>query len=180
VTGDGHDAINGDVMADAIRRLSGEPGSADCLIEIPLLGYRYVYHVRIDSSGPAPSLVELRIVSDDSAEIDPATVRQIPVRRLANAAARFISLTGYGIVTVGDLYDQTVTRLAAESSTTSTTARSPTCCGGRVRSANHQAITLQNIYTAPCPPLTDGSPRSYGLPSGRLWPSWVNLDPERQ
>ena len=86
-----HVAINGDVIPSATRRLSGEPGSTDGLIEISLVGHDHRYVCRIDGSGPVPRLVELRMVSDgDAAEIDPASVRQIPVRRLANAAARFI------------------------------------------------------------------------------------------
>jgi hypothetical protein len=105
------EAIKGDVIAHAIRRVSGEPGSDDGLIEIPLAGHRHNYRVRIDSSGPTPRLVELCIVSDDAAEIGPATVRQIPVRRLARAAARFIAL-GEGplgpVVTIDELYDPTV------------------------------------------------------------------------
>jgi len=84
-------AIKGDVIPSATRRLSGEPGSTDGLIEISLVGHDHRYVCRIDGSGPVPRLVELRMVSpDDAAEIDPASVRQIPVRRLANAAARFI------------------------------------------------------------------------------------------
>ena len=86
-----HHAIKGDVIPSATRRLSGEPGSTDGLIEISLVGHDHRYVCRIDGSGPVPRLVELRIVSDgDAAEIDPASVRQIPVRRLAKAAARFI------------------------------------------------------------------------------------------
>lgn len=101
------DAIKGDVIAERIRRVTGKPGDTDGLVEIPLVGHRHRYQVRIDSSGAGPRLVELRMVSDDAAEIDPPTIRQIPVRRLAKAAARFISLTEFGIVTAGDTYDPT-------------------------------------------------------------------------
>lgn len=101
------DAIKGDVMADAIRRVTGEPGSTDGLIEIPLVGHRHRYRVRIDSSGPAPRLVELHLISDDATDIDPDTIRQIPVRRLAKAAARFIALTEHGVALAGDVYDPT-------------------------------------------------------------------------
>jgi hypothetical protein len=101
------DAIKGDVIPGGIRRVSGEPGSDDGLIEIPLVGHHHQYRVRIDSSGPAPRLVELCMVSDDAAEIDPATVRQIPVRRLAKAAARFISLTEFGVGLAGDFDNPT-------------------------------------------------------------------------
>lgn len=104
----GADAIKGDVMADAIRRVTGEPGSTDGLIEIPLVGHRHRYRVRIDSSGAAPRLVELHLISDsDTADIDPDTIRQIPVRRLAKAAARFIALTEHGVSLAGDVYDPT-------------------------------------------------------------------------
>jgi hypothetical protein len=109
VTGDDdRDAIKGDVIPAAIRRLTGESGSTDGLIEIPLFGHRHRYRVRIDSSGPAPRLVELHLVSDDdAAEIDPDTIRQVPVRRLAKAAARFIALTEHGVALAGDVYDPT-------------------------------------------------------------------------
>jgi hypothetical protein len=103
----GNDAIKGDVIRDGIRRVTGEPGSTDGLIEIPLVGHRHRYRVRIDSSGPAPRLVELYMVSDDAAEIDPASIRQIPIRRLAKAAARFILLTEFGVGLAGDAYDPT-------------------------------------------------------------------------
>lgn len=101
------DAIKGDVIPDGIRRVSGEPGSADGLIEIPLFGHDHRYRVRIDSSGPAPRLIELHLIPAADAEIDPATIRQVPVRRLAKAAARFISLTEHGVAVAGDLDDPT-------------------------------------------------------------------------
>ncbi len=108
---DGYDAldyIKGNVIPERIQRVSGDPGSDDGLIEIPLEGHRHVYRVRIDSSGPAPRLVELHLISDnDTAEIDPDTIRQVPVRRLTKAAARFIALTEYGIAVAGDVYDST-------------------------------------------------------------------------
>jgi hypothetical protein len=101
-------AIKGDVIAERIRRLTGEPGSADGLIEIPLVRHRHHYRVRIDSGGAAPRLVELHLVSvDDAAEIDPDTIRQVPVRRLAKAAARFINLTEYGVALAGDIDNPT-------------------------------------------------------------------------
>ncbi|WP_409437213.1 hypothetical protein [Mycobacterium sp. SMC-14] len=102
------DAIKGDVIADAIRRVTGERGSADGLIEIPLVGHRHRYRVRVDTGGPAPRLVELHLISDgDAAEIDPDSIRQVPVRRLAKAAARFIALTEFGVAEAGDVYDPT-------------------------------------------------------------------------
>lgn len=103
------DAIKGDVIPDGIRRVSGEPGSADGLIEIPLVGHDHRYRVRIDSSGSAPRLIELHLIPADGAdaEIDPATIRQVPVRRLAKAAARFISLTEHGVAEAGILDNPT-------------------------------------------------------------------------
>lgn len=106
------DAIKGDVIAERIRRLTGEPGSTDGLIEIPLVGHRHRYRVRIKTDGPAPRLVELHLTSDgDAAEIDPDTIRQIPVRRLAKAAARFITFgeSPVGrVVTVDELHNPTL------------------------------------------------------------------------
>lgn len=105
---DGRDAIKGDVIPEAIRRVSGKRGTSKGLIEIALVGHRHRYRVRIDTDGPAPRLVELHLISDgDSAEIDPDTIRQIPVRRLARAAARFTGLTERGIGVAGDEDDPT-------------------------------------------------------------------------
>ncbi|MDX1881863.1 hypothetical protein [Mycolicibacterium sp. 120270] len=100
--------ILGDVIADGIRRCDGTPGSDDGLIEIPLYGHDLRYQVRIDRSTGTPHLTELRIVApDDGGDIDPAAVKQVPVRRLAKAAAQFISMTEHGVTNVGDLFDPT-------------------------------------------------------------------------
>jgi hypothetical protein len=100
--------IAGDVMADDIRRVSGKRGSDNGLIEIPLYGHGFRYQVRIDRSGGTPRLTELRMVCvGDGGDIDPAAVRNIPVRRLAKAAAKFVSLTEHGIADAGDMYDPT-------------------------------------------------------------------------
>jgi hypothetical protein len=108
VTSDNHDpdAIKGDVIPGSIRRVSGKRGSDDGLIEIPLVGHAHRYRVRVELSSGAPRLVELHLIGDD-AEIDPATIRQVPVRRLAKAAARFISLTEHGVAVAGDFDDPT-------------------------------------------------------------------------
>jgi len=100
--------IVGDVIASGIRRVSGRRGSDNGLIEIPLYGHDFRYQVRIDRSAGTPRLTELRMVcTDDGGDIDPAAVRQVPVRRLARAAAQFISMTEYGVANVGDLFDPT-------------------------------------------------------------------------
>ncbi|TXA41430.1 hypothetical protein DKM27_13070 [Mycobacterium tuberculosis variant bovis] len=98
----------GDVIASGIRRVSGRRGSDNGLIEIPLYGHDFRYQVRIDRSAGTPRLTELRMVcTDDGGDIDPAAVRQVPVRRLARAAAQFISMTEHGVANVGDLFDPT-------------------------------------------------------------------------
>ncbi|SUP19588.1 Uncharacterised protein [Tsukamurella pulmonis] len=101
--------IPGDVMAADIRRVSGEKGSADGLIEIPLFGHAHRYQVRVDLSGPAPRLVELRMIADSpEQEITPAALRGVPARRLTKAAARFITQGEHGIATPDQLEDATV------------------------------------------------------------------------
>lgn len=108
---DDRDAIKGDVIPERIRRVSGELGSDDGLIEVPLVGHRYRYQVKVDLSGPAPRLVELRMIAgDDGTDVDPTSVRDVPVRRLARAAARFITFgeSPVGpVVTVEELHDRT-------------------------------------------------------------------------
>lgn len=98
--------IVGDVIADQIRRVSGRRGTDKGLIEIPLYGHDLRYQVRIDRSSGTPRLAELRMVADGG-DIDPAAVRNVPVRRLAKAAAQFISMTEHGVISVGDLHDPT-------------------------------------------------------------------------
>jgi hypothetical protein len=66
------------------------------------------YRVRVDLDGAAPRLIELHLVPvDDGVEIDPATIRQVPVRRLAKAAAHFIGLTEYRLALPSDHDDPT-------------------------------------------------------------------------
>lgn len=98
----------GDVIANAVRRVSGRRGSDNGLIEIALYGHDFRYQVRIDRSAGTPRLAELRMIcADESGDIDPATVRNVPVRRLAKAAARFISMTEHGVANAGDMFDPT-------------------------------------------------------------------------
>ena len=100
--------IKGDVIPDSIRRISGRRGSADGLIELALVGHQHRYRVRIDIDSAAPKLMELHLVpSEAGAEIDPATIRQVPVRRLAKAAARFIGLTERKVALAGEEEDST-------------------------------------------------------------------------
>jgi hypothetical protein len=100
--------IKGDVIPDSIKRISGQRGSNDGLIEIALVGHPHRYRVRIELNTAAPRLLELHIVPGDTkVEIDPMTIRQIPVRRLAKAAARFIGLTERKVSLAGDFEDPT-------------------------------------------------------------------------
>jgi hypothetical protein len=99
--------IAGDVIASDIRRVSGKRGSDNGLIEIPLHGHDFRYQVRIERSTGTPRLVELRIAVNVGGDIDPAAMSNLPVRRLAKAAAQFISMTEHGVTDIGDLYDPT-------------------------------------------------------------------------
>ncbi|WP_341267043.1 hypothetical protein [Gordonia malaquae] len=102
---DSQPSIKGDVIVGGIRRISGEVGG-DGLIEIPLVGHNHRYQVRVDRTGAIPQLIELRLVSeDDTAEIDPATIRQVPVRRLAHAAAMFIAYADGAFTTIREVED---------------------------------------------------------------------------
>lgn len=104
-TGNQPAPIKGDVDTAHVRRVSGTPGSDDGLIEIPLVGHKFRYHVRVDLSGPAPRLAELRIIADDPADIDPAAMKAVPVRRLTSAAAWFINRMDGAFVVVSELHE---------------------------------------------------------------------------
>ncbi|WP_082944973.1 hypothetical protein [Mycobacterium sp. 852013-50091_SCH5140682] len=59
----------------------------------------------------APRLVELHLLPTDpnaAADIDPAAIRQVPVRRLAKAAARFIARHDGAFTGVAELRDPTL------------------------------------------------------------------------
>jgi hypothetical protein len=103
VTFDSPRPIRGDVIPESIRRVKDRRGQDDGLIEITLIGHDHRYRVRIERGSGAPRLVELHLISDNNTEIDPATIRQVPVRRLAKAAARFISRVDSAIVTPDEL-----------------------------------------------------------------------------
>ncbi|HEY2503475.1 MAG TPA: hypothetical protein VGI68_19200 [Mycobacterium sp.] len=100
--------IKGDVIHESIRRVKGRCGQDDGLIEIALVSHAHSYQARIERGSGAPRLVELHLISDINTEIDPATIRQAPVRRLAKAAARFISRVDGAIVTPDELDDPTL------------------------------------------------------------------------
>jgi hypothetical protein len=100
--------MKGDVIPDSIRRISGRKRTTDGLIEIGLVGHPHRYRVRVDLDGAAPRLMELHLIPDNgNVEIDPATIRQVPVRRLAKAAAHFVGLTEYRIALPSDYDDPT-------------------------------------------------------------------------
>lgn len=83
--------IKGDVIPESVRRVSGRRGSKDGLIEVGLVGHPFLYRARVDITGPAPRLTELHLVAVGDAEVDPAAIRQVPVRRIAQAVARFVT-----------------------------------------------------------------------------------------
>jgi len=107
VTSDSSRPIKGDVIPESIRHVKGRHGQDDGLIEIALVGHAHRYRVRIERGSGAPRLVELHLISDNNIGIDPATIRQVPVRRLAKAAARFISRVDGAIVIPDELDDPT-------------------------------------------------------------------------
>lgn len=90
------------------RRAHSRPGEPARLGgRLANYGHDLSYQVRIDRSAGAPRLTELRMITVDGGDIDPAAVKQVPVRRLAKAAAQFISMTEHGVTNVGDLFDPT-------------------------------------------------------------------------
>ncbi|MRH91554.1 hypothetical protein GFY24_29640 [Nocardia sp. SYP-A9097] len=96
--------IKGDVDTAGITRVSGTLGTDDGLISVPLVGHATRYVVRVDLSGSAPRLVELRVIAaDDGGDIDPNTMRTTPVRRLASAAAWFITQADGQFLTVDEV-----------------------------------------------------------------------------
>ncbi|MEZ0053243.1 hypothetical protein ABIA30_004270 [Mycobacterium sp. MAA66] len=114
-------AIKGDVDLGSIRRISGTRGQDDGLIELRLVGHPYRYRVRVqvddpyraiaEVGGTAPRLVELHLLPADHdapAEISPATIRNVPVRRLANAAARWIASSDGSFIGVTESRDPTI------------------------------------------------------------------------
>lgn len=103
--------IKGDVAPGGTRRVSGTPGTDDGLIEVTLVGHPHRYQVRVEMGTGAPRLTELHLLPldpDAAADIDPATIRLVPVRRLAKAAARFIARADGAFIGVQELRDPTL------------------------------------------------------------------------
>lgn len=103
--------IKGDVVPGGVRRVSGTPGTDDGLIEVALVDHPHRYQVRVEMGTGAPRLTELHLLPLDPAaatDIDPGTIRLVPVRRLAKAAARFIARADGAFVGVQDLRDPTL------------------------------------------------------------------------
>lgn len=100
--------IKGDVLPGSVRRVTGERGSTAGLIELGLVGHPHRYRVKIEMGGGAPRLIELHMVPADPAapvDIDPAAIRQVPARRLASAAARFISSKDFAFAMFDEMDD---------------------------------------------------------------------------
>lgn len=88
--------LKGDVILDSVRRISGRKGFFEGIIQLELVGHPFLYQVGVKQQGGAPRLVELHLLPPDTsspADIDAAVVRGVPTKRLANAAAWFISMT---------------------------------------------------------------------------------------
>ena len=84
--------LTGDV--ESVTRISGKKGKDNGIIEVRLVDHPHVYRVRVEIGRGAPRLIELRLAPLEGTivEIDTDTVRTVPVRRLANAAARHIGI----------------------------------------------------------------------------------------
>ncbi|MFW0791774.1 hypothetical protein [Gordonia sp. CPCC 205333] len=76
----------GDVMD--LGRVAGERGDLHG-IAVRLVGHEHYYVVGITTGSKGPRLVDLQIRSETDAQITPQTLRGIPSRRLAYAAARY-------------------------------------------------------------------------------------------
>lgn len=109
-----HKPIKGDV--ESVKRVTGRK-RGDGILEVTLVGHPYRYRVRIDVDSQIPTLVELQLAPIDidaggnAAEINTASLRAVPVVRLAAAAARHIRLTERGFITIQELEDDEILRL---------------------------------------------------------------------
>ena len=83
----------GDVIY--VRRVEGSPVGSLSGILVVLAGHAHEYVVGVVTGKGGPRLVDLRIQSATDAAITPETLRAIPSRRLAHAAAQFaVTLDG--------------------------------------------------------------------------------------
>ncbi|BAX97123.1 hypothetical protein MSTE_01806 [Mycobacteroides stephanolepidis] len=98
------------MIPESIRRVSGTRGNPDGLIELRLVGHPHRYRVGLQTGSGAPKLVELHLLPADitAVEIGPAAIRQVPVRRLANAAAQWIARMDGAFTTVAELRNPTL------------------------------------------------------------------------
>lgn len=71
-----------------VRRVDGGLGDLFGILVV-LAGHAHSYVVRVVTGKGGPRLVDLQIRSDTDAAITPETLRAIPSRRLAHAAAQF-------------------------------------------------------------------------------------------
>lgn len=76
----------GDVVS--VSRVDGKLGDLFGIL-IVLAGHAHEYVVRVVTGKGGPRLVDLQIRSDTATPITPETLRAIPSRRLAHAAAQF-------------------------------------------------------------------------------------------
>lgn len=78
-------------------------------ILLVLAGHAHHYVVRVATGKGGPRLVDLRIISETDAPITPETLRAIPSRRLAHAAAQWASLLDGQMTTPDRLQDPELT-----------------------------------------------------------------------
>lgn len=85
-----YQARTGDVVRNGIDRVAGELGDLHG-IRIRLVGHEHRYVVGITTGSEGPQLTDLHIEAAAGVPITPKTLRAIPSRRLAYAAARWAS-----------------------------------------------------------------------------------------
>jgi len=102
--------LTGDV--ESVTRISGKKCNDNGIIEIRLVDHPHRYRVRVKVGRGAPKLIELHLIPVENtlAEIDTDTVRTVPLRRLANAAARHIGIDELPFDVAGK-YDDLTARL---------------------------------------------------------------------
>lgn len=86
----------------------GRVPETDERVAIRLVGHPFHYIVRVATArGRDPRLTELTIHADDGGDIDHATLRAVPVRRLTYTAAQWIAREGGLIGDVDDIAETT-------------------------------------------------------------------------